>query len=57
MIPFRPDPSWYQAYWYGDRPPRRQRFRSLARVARELLRAFPRRALVPARPLVERHVR
>jgi hypothetical protein len=58
MIPFWPDPSWYQAYWYGNTPPRWRRLRSLARGAWELLlRAFPRRALAPARPLIERHVR
>lgn len=58
MIPFWPDPSWFQAYWYGDTPPRRRRFRGLARAAQELLRrAFPRPAAVAARPLIERHVR
>ncbi len=35
MLPFNVDPSWYEGYWYGERPPRRRRpmLRTLLRLA------------------------
>ncbi len=55
MIPFRPDPSWYATYWYDNPPPRWPWLRRLA-AARGLLRhASQCQALVPVRPLIERH--
>ncbi len=51
MIPFRPDPSWYQAYWYVDRPSRR--IRSVIDAAHALIQRAIRR-LASAHSLIER---
>jgi hypothetical protein len=62
MTPFDIDPSWYEAYWYGERAVRKRRplVRKLLRSAVPVVEAFfrrpveRRRRIAGARDLIER---